>query len=175
VFGPADGRRIEITYSGGLAHVYLRDLPGRLDLAELDASMPGVIDKLASLDRVGLVMAKSGDGGTLATSAGRFSMRLPLDDQAREALARYDDPDVVAEQLRRLNGFERAGDLVVFGAYDGTKQVNFEAQVGGHGALGGEQLHPFLMVKKEWQFDVGQVTNSSQLYPMLVGLRDARK
>ncbi len=74
--------------------------------------------------------------------------------------------------LIEKNSFERSGDLVVFGAYDGAKQVNFEDQVGGHGSVGGDQLHPFLLAKKEWGLDTTHVTNASDLYPMLVAVRD---
>jgi hypothetical protein len=85
----------------------------------------------------------------------------------------FDEPDVLARQLSRLNSFERAGDLIVFGAYDGRRQVNFENQVGGHGSAGGEQLHPFILVKTEWRFDTRQVESAADLYPMLMQLRDA--
>ena len=117
-------------------------------------------------------MTKGTGGGTLTTARGACALDPPLAPDARELLARFDDPDVLGAQLRRLNGFERAGDLVVFGAYDGSKQVNFEAQVGGHGSIGGDQLHPFVLGRKEWGFDLSGVTNASDLYPLLVKLRD---
>jgi len=50
--------------------------------------------------------------------------------------------------------------------------VNFEHQVGGHGSVGGEQLHPFVLAKRDWGFDTTSVTNASELHPMLVALRD---
>lgn len=164
--------RVEITYSGGLAHVYFADVAGRLDEDEIEARHAGLVDRLVSLDRVGMVMLKGRDGGVLATAGGRFRLGLPLEAGTRELLERFDSADVLAEQLRRLNSFERSGDLVVFGAYDGRAQVNFEHQVGGHGSIGGEQLHPFVLAKPEWSFDTSAVASSSQLYPMLVGLRD---
>ena len=164
--------RVEITYSGGLAHVYFADVAGRLDEDAIEARHPGLVEKLVSLDRVGMVMLKGRDGGVLATADGRFRLGLPLGTETRELLQRFDSPDVLAEQLRRLNSFERSGDLVAFGAYDGRMQVNFEHQVGGHGSIGGEQLHPFVLAKREWSFDTSAVTSSSQLYPMLVRLRD---
>ena len=166
-FGSA-GNRVEITYSGGLAHVYFADIPGRMDQAALEAHYPGLISKVAALDRVGLVMVKS----QLVTRDGHFSLAQPLSSETRALLERFDEPEILAAQLGRLNGFEHAGDLVVFGAYDGVKQINFEDQVGGHGSIGGDQLHPFLLVKKEWGIDVSAVTNASDLYPMLVSLRD---
>jgi hypothetical protein len=38
-----------------------------------------------------------------------------------------------------------AGDLVLFGAYDGYETVSFDDQVGAHGAAGGDQTYPFLL------------------------------
>lgn len=175
VFGQGLARpagRVEITYSGGLAHIYFADVAGRLDAEAVESSFPGLISKVAALERVGIVMLKDRDGGVLVTADGRFPLQLPLSPQTRSLLDRFDSADVLAEQLRRLNSFERSGDLVVFGAYDGRMQVNFEHQVGGHGSIGGDQLHPFLLAKRAWRFDTSPVTNASGLYPMLVALRD---
>jgi len=168
-FGVA-GSRVEITYSGGLAHIYFTDIPGRTDADALAARYPRLIEKIAALDGVGLVMVK----GELVTRDGRFPLADPLRPATAALLERFDEPSVLAAQLRRLNSFERSGDLVVFGAYDGAKQVNFEDQVGGHGSIGGDQLHPFLLARKEWGLDTTHVTNASDLYPMLVAVRDRR-
>ena len=164
--------RVEITYSGGLAHVYFAHVAGRLDASAVQSRYPGLAERVADLAGVGLVMVKDRDGGSLLTRDGRFPLASPLAPETRTLLERFDEPEVLAAQLRRLNSFERSGDLVVFGAYDGNKQVNFEDQVGGHGSVGGDQLHPFLLAKKEWGFDTTQVTNASDLYPMLLSLRD---
>src|SRR5438876_2909434 len=108
----------------------------------------------------------------IVTTDGWHSFLLPLDDDTRSLLERFDAPNIHAKHLTRLNTFDTAGDLVVFGTYDGHKQVNFEDQVGGHGSIGGDQLRPFLLAKKTWNFEMSAVTNSSDLYPMLVALRD---
>ncbi len=160
--------RVEITYSGGLAHVFFADVAGRMDEHALESAYPGLIAKVAGLDRVGLVMVRD----AIFTSGVRMSLAEPLAADTRAFLKRFDDPDILASQLRRLNGFERSGDLVVFGAYNDKTQVNFEDQVGGHGSIGGDQLHPFLLVKKNWRVDTSAVTNTSDLHPKLVGIRD---
>ena len=87
-------------------------------------------------------------------------------------LAQYDDARILREQLSRLNSFENSGDLVVFGAFVEGKQVNFENQAGGHGSIGGEQLHPFVLAKQEWGVDTSDVRGSHQLHPILCDLRD---
>ena len=175
VFGPAPSERaarVEIAYSGGLAHVYFADLPGRLDRAELEAAHPGLAERVTGVRGVGLVMQKDGEHGSLLTQARRCSLASPLPAETAELLAAFDEPEVLAGQLRRLNSFERAGDLVIFGAYDGSKQVNFEDQVGGHGSIGGDQLHPFVLAKREWGFDTTGITNAAELHPLLVRIRD---
>jgi hypothetical protein len=61
---------------------------------------------------------------------------------------------------------------VVFGAFIDSKQVNFENQAGGHGSIGGEQLHPFVLAKRDWGIDTTNVHGAHQLHPILSGLRD---
>ena len=162
---------VDITYSGGLGHVYFRDVPGRLEHSELERRFPGLVANVAGLDRVDFVMVKDGREGLLITRDARHRLGR-LTNSARRFLERLDEPEVIAAQLRHLNSFERSGDLVVFGRYDGRKQVNFENQVGGHGSAGGAQLHPFLLVKKTWRFDTSRVLRAADLHPMLVKLRD---
>ena len=74
--------------------------------------------------------------------------------------------------MRRLNSFRSSGDLVAFGSFIEGKQVNFENQAGGHGSIGGEQLHPFVLAKKEWSIDTSRVNAAHQLHPILSRLRD---
>jgi type I phosphodiesterase/nucleotide pyrophosphatase len=163
--------RVEITYSGGLAHVYFADIRGRLDEDAIESMFPGLVAKVAAIDGVGLVMLEGSSGGVLVDGGGRYPLATPLAVETKRRLGPFDDPDVLAAQLRRLNSFQRSGDLVIFGAYDGTTQVNFEDQVGGHGSIGGDQLHPFVLASKEWGWDLAAVTNSSELYPLLSALR----
>lgn len=174
-FGPPAERavgEVAVTYSGGLGHVYFTDIKRRLDRTDLDARFPGLIDKVAAIDGIGLVMVKDGENGVVATASGRLDLNLPLASETRTFLAAFDQPDVLADQLRRLNSFERSGDLIVFGEYDGETQVNFETQVGGHGSLGGDQLHPFLLLPERWEIDTSTVRDASDLHALLVRIRD---
>src|SRR5207244_6216172 len=49
--GQARGR-VEVTYSGGLAHIYFADLPGRLDAGAGESRYPGLILRVARLDGI---------------------------------------------------------------------------------------------------------------------------
>jgi Type I phosphodiesterase / nucleotide pyrophosphatase len=168
-FGPAGGSiagNIAITYSGGLGHIYFTDLPGRLNRTDLEQRFPGLVQRLADLDRIGFVMVKDGHVGGIVHAQGSHR----LDAAAAPFLAHLDEPGALIRQLQRLNSFESSGDLVVFGSFEDNRQVNFENQVGGHGSAGGEQLHPFVLAKREWAVDTAGVEFADQLHEPLAGL-----
>ena len=150
--------RLVVTASGGLAHVYVKDSPRRLDFGEVKARYPQLVSVLSEAPEVALLMAREGDQDVLLG-------------QGRD-LSAYDEADILREQLRRLNSFASAGDLVAFGAWRDGKQANFEVQAGGHGSIGGEQLHPFVLAKKDWALDTSRVRGAHELHPILCDLRD---
>jgi hypothetical protein len=159
---------VNVTCSGGLAHVYFADEAHRLDYEEVRARHPLLASSISSLKEVALLMARDGardvfmkDGSELDTTG------------LKALLAQYDDPDILHEQLSRLNSFHSSGELVVFGSFLQGKQVNFENQAGGHGSIGGEQLHPFLLAKREWGIDTSSVHGAHELHPILCRLRDS--
>ncbi len=170
-FGPSSGTpagNVEITYSGGLGHLYFTDFPGRLNRTDLETRFPGFVQRLANLDRIGFVLCKDGHAGGIVHARGAHR----LNEEAAPFLAHLDEPGVLTRQLQRLNSFERSGDVIVFGNFAEHQQVNFENQVGGHGAAGGEQAHPFLLAKREWGLDTAAVEFADQLHRPLAGLVD---
>ncbi|MDQ6721956.1 MAG: alkaline phosphatase family protein [Candidatus Dormibacteraeota bacterium] len=158
---------VNITNSGGLAHLYFADRAKRSSYSELNADFPHLAGNIAACDGVALVMAREGREDVFIAGGKEFR-----GDAVKPILAQYDDPAILLSQLSRLNSFERSGDLVIFGAFKGGKQVNFENQAGGHGSIGGEQAHPFVLAKREWALDVTTVQGAHELHPVLVRLRD---
>jgi hypothetical protein len=169
-YGPTEehaGGHVNITASGGLANIYFADRTTRMSHRELSAQHPELMAGIAALPQVALVMARDGGEDVFMSAAGEW--RGPT---VKPTLAAYDDPDILFGQLARLNSFQNAGDLVVFGAFIDGKQVNFENQAGGHASIGGDQLHPFVLARKEWGVDLAGVTGAHQLHPVLSDLRD---
>jgi len=171
-YGP-DPQRAEgtvaLTYSGGLAHLYLTTVAGRLSAADLEVRWPGLVEKVAELDRVAFVMLRDGPRGLLVSRRGRCELGSA---EAAELLADYDDPAVLGPQLEYLNSFERSGEMVIFGENRNDLQVNFEHQVGGHGSIGGDQVLPFIVAKREWGLDTSRINGARDVYPVLKDLRD---
>jgi hypothetical protein len=169
-YGPPEGEargQVNVTSSGGLAHIYFADRAQRLDYGELTASFSELAGELSSLEKIALVMARDGTRDVFLKSGSALH-----GEEVKAFLAQYDDADILLDQLSRLNSFRNSGDLVVFGAFIDGKQINFENQDGGHGSIGGEQLHPFVLAKQEWGIDTADVRGAHQLHPILCSLRD---
>jgi hypothetical protein len=169
-YGPDDEHatgHVNLTYSGGLSHLYFAGRTKRFKYPELSSQFPELARNIAAVDGVGLVMARDGQEDVFLTGARELRGHA-----IKPVLAQYDDPDVLLSQLSRLNSFEMSGDLVVFGAFKEGKQVNFENQAGGHGSIGGEQAHPFVLAKREWELDTTAVQGAHELHPILSRLRD---
>src|SRR4029077_7013346 len=135
--------------------------------SELMAQFPDLASKVAAIHGVGLVMARAGAKGVFL-KGGVFLRQ----ETGKPLLAQYDDPEILLAQLSRLNSFQNSGDVVVFGAFHDGKQINFEHQAGGHGSIGGEQAHPFVLAKREWGIDTSEVRGAHELHPILRRLRD---
>lgn len=170
--GAIDGH-IVLAYSGGLAHMYFKDISWRLQRGEIEQRFPGLIARIARTPGIDFVLLRDRSSDVIATANGEmiFDAEVALSRQVREFLACFDDPDIVARQLHRLNLFERAGDLILFGKYENGVQINFEHQVGGHGSLGGEQLHPFILARREWGVNTQSVYSANDVHPILTRLR----
>jgi hypothetical protein len=165
---PEDARgTLNATLSGGLAHLYFDGRRERMPFRELVAAHPSLATDISRLREVALVMCRDGDDDVF------FHQGRELRGQDVEpVIAGYDEPQILHAQLSRLNTFATAGDLVLFGAFIDGREVNFENQAGGHGSVGGDQLRPFVLAKKEWGLDLSDVMGAHQLHPVLTDLRD---
>lgn len=152
-------------YSSALANVYFTDLDRRPGLDEIEGMAPELIGRLMEHPGVGLVIARQGD----KTVAMHGSRRAVLEDAATadlEFLRPYDDPELLRPQLIHLAAMPSAGDLLVFGAYNGSRVVSFEEHAGAHGGLGGVQQFPFLVSPHAAQLQFAAVTDATQLNEM---------
>jgi hypothetical protein len=145
---------VVVTYSSCLALVYFADDPRPLDAADVDrdARRRHVYRALLEHAGVGLVLARDGDGVRAEGRGGRARLTLGADGAPAVAvlagespLAAYAQEPPVLRAVHDLLRQEHAGDLVVFGAFDGYEIVSFDDQVGAHGSAGGDQVWPFML------------------------------
>jgi hypothetical protein len=137
------------TYSSCLAHVYFADDPRPLDRADIlsDARRSRLLTALIAHPGIGVVLTRAREAVYIESAAGRAMIdrgtyiRLGGDDP----LALYGNDPRALNAIARLVHQPNGGDLVLFGAYDGTDIICFDDQVGAHGCIGGDQTYPFVM------------------------------
>jgi uncharacterized membrane protein YvlD (DUF360 family) len=136
---------VVVASSGNLAHVYFTSDPGRMTLEVIEARYPGLVDALAQHPGIGAVIARAAAGHALVLGAnGRRDLSASPPDDG-DLLADFGPR--AAEDLRRLEGFATAGDLILLGSVDGVtgEVTGFEELVGSHGGLGSWQAEPFIL------------------------------
>lgn len=148
----AGDRKIVVTYSSSLAHLYWTEPEAPLSLHEIraDPDRRALYYFLAAHRGIGFVATRLQDGIHIENAAGR-ALLTPAGEvtvlEGEDPLPHYASTLVERRALARLVQQPNAGDLVLFGAYDPARDqcICFDDQVGAHGGLGGRQFWPFLM------------------------------
>lgn len=152
-------------YSSALANVYFTRFSHTPDMNEIEAAAPGVLSALRTHPGIGLVLARE-NGRVIGLHSGGVVDLENGNPEDLSFLRQYDDPEVLAPQLVELARMPSAGDLLVFGAYDGDLVVSFEDHAGSHGGLGGVQMYPFMVAPHEHAPAFAGVTDARQLHAL---------
>ncbi len=147
-----DDRRIVVTYSSSLAHVYWTepDRPLSFDEIRENPERRALYYFLVAHGGIGVVITRMLDGAHCESLRGR-ALVTPTGEvevlTGQDPLIGYATTAQERREIARLAHCSNAGDLVLFGAYDPARDecVCFDDQVGAHGALGGNQAWPFLL------------------------------
>jgi hypothetical protein len=140
---------VVVTYSSCLALLYFSDDPRQLWLSEILAKpdRAALYDALLAHRGVGLIATRVEDAAHVESREGRACIRDGVVSviSGRNPLDVYTSERAVVRAIEHLVRQPNAGDLVLFGTYDGYEIVSFDDQVGAHGAAGGDQVWPFLV------------------------------
>lgn len=157
--------------SGNLAQVYFDLFSRKIKLSELNAAYPGMVDGLQKHEGVGLIVAYE-DDGTPAAFGKKGARNLHTGKIVGEdPLKMYGDPELRAEQVRRIADFPHSGDLTVISTVypDGTVAA-LEELIGSHGGIGGEQTDAFIFHPAD--MPVSPTKNSADVFHILNARRD---
>lgn len=140
---------VVVTYSSCLALVYFADEVEQLGLGDIArvARRAHLYASLLAHSGIGLVATRMGRDVHLESRDGRAVIdgdRMNLL-AGTNPLAPYGSEEYVVRAVRDLVLQPNAGDLVLFGAFDGYEIVSFDDQVGAHGSAGGDQMYPFIL------------------------------
>jgi len=142
-------RDVVVTYSSCLALVYFADDPRQLELRDIarDRRRANLYASLLAHPGVGVLLTRSGEAVHAEGRRGRAVIvhgELSVVHGANP-LEQYGTEPYMLRAVESLVRQPNAGDIVLFGAYDGYDIVSFDDQVGAHGSAGGEQVYPFII------------------------------
>jgi hypothetical protein len=140
---------VVVTYSSCLALLYFADEARQLTLADIarDRRRAHLYASLLAHPGVGLLLTRTADAVHAESPAGRAVIvegQLSVVEGANP-LERFGTEPYTLRAIERLVRQPNAGDVVLFGAYDGYDIVSFDDQVGAHGSAGGDQVYPFII------------------------------
>ena len=158
---------VVVASSGNLAHVYFTNAPDRMTDEAIEARHPGLIEALARHPGIGALLVRSAAGHALVLGPhGRVDLTAAQTDGSGP-LAGLGPR--AAENLRNLEGFTTAGDLILLGAVDRVsgEVTGFEELIGSHGGLGGWQGEPFILSPADFRLADDPPVGAPALYRQL--------
>jgi hypothetical protein len=178
---------VVVTYSSCLAHLYFADDLRALEADDVlgDDRREHLYEALLAHPGVGLIATRDGTRVRLESRAGRAVLDAaagtdPATDRARtdgatlevthgeNPMDGYGMEPYVLRAVYDLVRQPNAGDLVLFGAYDGYDIVSFDDQVGAHGSAGGDQVYPFLLTPPTLDVRAARLENARDIHRVIM-------
>ena len=164
-------REVVVLGSGNLGLVYLMEEKRRLTLEEIDERHPRLIPALTEHPHVGWVLVHSEQHGpvVLGRSGAHYLTHGRI--EAEDPLAPF-SPNA-PQHLRRTDGFEHVGDLMVGSFYDPELDEGcaFEELISFHGGIGGPQTRPFVLYPAELPLPEEPLVGAASVHTLLGGWR----
>jgi putative membrane protein len=173
-FAPAEIKSdIKVLASGALGLIYFTNFKNRLTLEEIDKLHPNLINEIVSHPLIGFVLVDSRKaGGIVIGPEGEYYLETdkvigknPLENFGTNAVM----------HVKRTHGYSNVADIMINSKYDPVlnEVYAFEEQVGSHGAMGGDQMHPFVYFPSDWKFPSETIVSAENLHKQLkVWLKD---
>jgi hypothetical protein len=159
---------VVVTYSSCLALVYFADDERRLELPDIirDRRRTNLYAMLLGHPGVGLVGTRLGAGVHLESRVGRATIVNGVLEviAGGNPLEEYGTEPFVVRAVHDLVMQPNAGDLVLFGAYDGYDIVSFDDQVGAHGSAGGDQVYPFIITPADLGIENARIEDARDVH-----------
>jgi hypothetical protein len=163
---------VVVTYSSCLALLYFADTEARLTLQGIARSGRHTVlyDALREHPGIGLLAALDAEGVHVQSRTGRARIAngvvTVLD--GSNPLEPYGADPLTVGAVESLVRQPNAGDLVLFGAYDGYEIVSFDDQVGAHGSAGGDQVWPFLIAPESLGIAGERIDNARDVHRVIM-------
>jgi type I phosphodiesterase/nucleotide pyrophosphatase len=163
---------VVVTYSSCLALLYFADTEVRLTLEEIakNARHTVLYDALREHPGIGLLAALDAQGVHVQSRVGRARIvdGVVTVLEGTNPLEPYGADPLTVQSVESLVRQPNAGDIVLFGAYDGYEIVSFDDQVGAHGSAGGDQVWPFLIAPPSLGVATERIDNARDIHRVIM-------
>ena len=163
---------VVVTYSSCLALLYFANDEARLTLEDIarDTRHVALYDALREHAGIGLIAALDSHGVHVQSRAGRARIDGGVLTvlEGKNPLEPYGADPLTVGAIESLVRQPNAGDLVLFGAYDGYEIVSFDDQVGAHGSAGGDQVWPFLIAPESLGIAGARLDNARDVHRVIM-------
>jgi hypothetical protein len=163
---------VVVTFSSSLAHVYFADSEAPLTLPDIarDRRRAQLYASLLAHPGIGILFVRQSDGVHAETPTGRALIvgeHLEVL-EGTNPMDRYGTEPCILRAVASLVGQENAGDIVLFGAYDGYDIISFDDQVGAHGSAGGDQVWPFLVTPPQVDISAERIEDARDIHRVVM-------
>jgi uncharacterized membrane protein YvlD (DUF360 family) len=155
---------IKVLASGALGLIYFTKINHRLTLEEIDKLYPSLIDELVSHPLIGFILVNSKkSGGIVIGPEGEYYLKT--DKLVGKNPLENFGPNAVMH-IKRSHKFYNVADIMVNSTYDPVmNEVHaFEELLGSHGALGGDQIYPFVLFPSKWYYPNTRIIGAANLH-----------
>ena len=163
---------VVVTYSSCLALVYFAEDDARLTLENIaqSARRASLYDALREHPGIGLLAALDSLGVHVQSRAGRARIVDGTVEvlEGANPLEPYGADPLTVRAVEALVRQPNAGDIVLFGAYDGYEIVSFDDQIGAHGSAGGDQVWPFLIAPDALGVGNERIDNARDIHRVIM-------
>ena len=162
---------IVFTDAYSLGNVYFNFSKQKVDLDQVEKHHPGLVDFMKHHPGIGLVcgtqdgsvIMKGKEGTLTVTPDGKHKV------EGKNPLTSYGDEKVLSDQIVDYMNLEKGGDVVIFGAYEKGKVLDFNQKYSLkslHGGIGGEQTKPFIINQPDVPIQGSEITEAKQLHDL---------
>lgn len=167
-----ESHEVVVTYSSCLALLYFADDAAPLSRAAIanDQRRNTLYEELLHHPGVGLLATRDESSVHLESRTGRASITRGVLTvlNGSNPLDPYGASANVIRAVEHLTCQPNAGDVVIFGAYDGYEIVSFDDQIGAHGSAGGQQVFPFIIGPAELGLDRAQLNDARDVHEVVM-------
>jgi hypothetical protein len=167
-----EDHEVVVTYSSCLALLYFADDTSPLTLQQIsrDQRRSSLYDELLRHAGVGLLGTRDGPSVHLESKSGRAKITDGVLEviEGQNPLEPYGASANVVRAVEHLVLQPNAGDIIIFGAYDGYEIVSFDDQIGAHGAAGGQQVFPFVIGPAHLDLEAARLDDARDIHSAIM-------